>query len=267
MKIEPFLKILFNKFFLHQHPEAALRYFPVVSAIKKTKLQDAKILEVGSGSLGITPYLKKKIDAIDIDFSGPKTELVNKIKGSIEKLPFRKNQYDVVIAVDVLEHVDKNIRPQAILEILKVAKKLAVIVVPVGKLAEKQDPQLDQLWKRTFQTQNQFFYEHIKNGLPSIDEILVTIDKSLRKLNKNAKISSYPNLNLSIRNMLMRTWISKNRYVYYTYMKGYLLLLPILKLTNFGNCYRRVFVIEFLAPQELPLEMSMNNSEKSKGKV
>ncbi|MBI4243637.1 MAG: class I SAM-dependent methyltransferase [Planctomycetes bacterium] len=242
------LKKLFNKFFLNQHPEAALRYFPVVSAIKKAKLRDSKILEVGSGSLGITPYLKKSVDGVDIDFSGPRTDLVNRIKGSVEKLPFKKSQYDVVIAVDVLEHLHKNIRPLAISEILRVCRKLAIIVVPVGKLSETQDRQLDQLWKRIFRTQNQFLAEHVANGLPSIDEILVTIDKSARKLNKNAKVSSFPNLNLSVRNILMRTWISKNHYVYYTYMKGYLLLLPILRFANFGNCYRRVFVIE-LAPR------------------
>jgi len=267
MNVENFLKVSFDKFFKHQHPEAALRYLPVVSAIKKAKLQNSKILEVGSGSLGITPYLKKEIDAVDVDFSGPETNYVNKIDGSAEKLPFRKNQYDVVIAVDVLEHLSKNIRPHSIFEILRVARKLVVIVVPVGKLSGEQDKNLDNLWQKTFGTRNQFLYEHVKNGLPTVEEILVTVDKSLRKLGKKAKISSSPNLNLFVRYLLMKTWITRNRYIYYLYMKGYLLLVPILRLVNFGNCYRRIFVIEFLAPQKLPLEMSMNNSEKSRGKV
>src|SRR3989304_1300846 len=85
------IRNFFNKFYFRQHPEAALRYLPVVSAIKKGNLVNSKILEVGSGSLGITPYLKREIDAVDIDFSGPRTNLLNEIKGQADDLPFRKN--------------------------------------------------------------------------------------------------------------------------------------------------------------------------------
>ena len=47
------LKKISDKYFWGQHPEAALRYLPVVSEIKRAGLGDAKILEVGSGSLGM----------------------------------------------------------------------------------------------------------------------------------------------------------------------------------------------------------------------
>src|SRR3989338_1697820 len=77
MSIEKSLRIFFNRFFLHQHPETALRYLPIVSVMAKKGLKDSKLLEVGSGSLGITPYLKRPIDGIDVNFSGPQTELVN----------------------------------------------------------------------------------------------------------------------------------------------------------------------------------------------
>ena len=237
-------KKFFDRFFYRQHPETALRYLPVVSAIKKAKLIDSKILEIGSGSLGITPYLKRSIDGIDVDFSGPQTKLLNKIKGSAEKLPFHRNSYDVTIAVDILEHLEKDQRAKAIYEMLRIAKRLVVIVVPVGKLSEKQDRQLANYWQKIFQDKNQYFMEHLKNGLPQADEILVSIDKSLRQLDKKAQVTSFPSLNLFVRNILMRTWISKNKYLYYLYMKGYLLFLPILRLANFGNCYRRVFMIE-----------------------
>lgn len=239
------VKNLFDKFFWRQHPEAALRYAPVVKEIKRLKLQNSKILEIGPGSLGIIPYLKREIDGIDIDFSGPQTGLLNKIKGTAIDLPFRKNSYDVVISVDVLEHLTKSYRENAIYEILRVAKKLAIIVVPIGELSEKQDRNLQAYWQKIFKNKNQFLDEHVKNGLPSVDDILVTIDKSKRLLGKTAKVKSYPNLNLTIRNILMKTWISKNKFIYYFYMKGCLLLLPFLKIANFGNCYRRVFVIEF----------------------
>lgn len=245
MNLESRLKIFFEKFFWRQHPEAAIRYDHVVKEVKRLNLTDSKILEVGSGSLGVTPYLKKNIDGLDVDFSGPKSPYINKIKGSATKLPFRKNSYDVVISVDTMEHLDKADRPKAISEMMRVAKKLAIIVVPVGELSQNQDRELYDYWKKVFGEENQFLKEHVKNGLPEVEEILVSIDKFKRAFKKTARVKSYPNLNLSVRNILMKTWISKNKLNYYMYMKGYLFILPFLKNANWGNCYRRVFVIEF----------------------
>ncbi len=245
LNVKTTAKNFFDKFFWRQHPEAALRYAPVVEEIKRLKLADSKILEVGSGSLGITPYLKRQVDGVDVDFTGPQSEFINKIKGSATQLPQRKNSYDVVISVDTLEHIEKKDREKAIFEMLRVAKKLAIIVVPTGKLSENQDKAFNDHWKNIFKDENQFLKEHVQNGLPTTEEILMTLDKSKRTLVKNAKIKSYPNLNLKVRSILMRTWITKNHLMYYLYLKGYLLLLPLLKLANFGNCYRRIFVIEF----------------------
>lgn len=239
------LKKFFERFFWRQHPEATLRYLPVVAAIRRAGLTDAKILEVGSGSLGIIPYLKRPIDGVDVDFSGPSTSLLTKIKGNAESLPFRKNSYDVVICVDALEHLPSQNRQKAIYEILRVAKKLAIIVVPVGDFSQNQDKELEILWRKVFGWPNPFLSEHVKYGLPTQDQILVYIDKCRRLLKKDIKIKSWPLLNLQVRQLLMRTWISKNKLSYYLYLKGYLLLVPLLALANFGNCYRRIFVIEF----------------------
>ena len=235
----------FNKFFWRQHPDAALRYTPIVSELKKARLDKAKILEIGPGSLGIIPYLKREIDGIDVDFSGPQTKLLHKIKGTATNLPFKKNSYDATISVDILEHLAKEQRVEAISQQIKVTKKLALIIVPIGAMSQNQDKELNERFQKVFHTKNQFLTEHVTNGLPTTDEILVEIDKSLRNLKKEAKVRSYPNLNLKVRKILMMTWISNNKLIYYMYLKGFLLLLPILRLANFSQCYRRVFVIEF----------------------
>lgn len=256
------IKTFFDKFFAKQHPEAALRYAPVVREIKRLKLIDAKILEVGSGSLGIVPYLKREIDGLDVDFTGPKTPLLKRIRGKADNLPFRKNSYDVAISVDVLEHIPPQLREQAIYELIKVAAKLVVIVIPQGDEAEKQDKSLHETWNKTFQDKNQFLEEHVKYGLPKTEQVLVYIDKSLRQLNKKAKTTSYPNLNINVRYILMRTWISKSKFMYYLYLKGYLLLLPVLKYMNFGTTYRRVFVVE-VSPAEDSLRRQSRETDKA----
>lgn len=245
LNAEKNIRTFFNKYFYRQHPEAALRYLPVVSEIKKAKLEDSKILEIGSGSLGITPYFNKKIEGVDIEFSGPQTDQLVKIEGSAVNLQFRKNSQDVTISVDLIEHIPAAMREKAIFDMLKITKKLVIVVVPVGEESEKQDKELQAHWKKIFKDPNQFLDEHVQNGLPKTDEILVYIDRSLRKLGKNAKTTSYPNLNLKIRKLLMLSWITKNKFLYYFYLKGLLLFVPILRNANFGKTYRRVFVIEF----------------------
>lgn len=244
-RVKILTKKLFDKYFWRQHPEAALRYWPVVREIKKAKLENSKILEIGPGSLGIVPYLKGEIVGIDVDFSGPQTKSLNKIKGKATELPFRKNSYDATISVDVLEHIPPQLRETAILEMLRVTKRLAIIVIPTGEHSEEQDRQLHERWNKVFKTKNQFLEEHVKFGLPKNEEIFVYIDRSLRKLKKDAKTRSYPNLNIFIRKILMLTWITKNKYLYYLYLKGFLLFMPILKFANFEKTYRRVFVVEF----------------------
>lgn len=240
-KILSYLK----KYFWGQHPEAALRYIPVISEVKKSGLTNGTILEIGSGSLGITPYFKRKVDAVDVNFSGPKSPYVNKIKGKAWQLPFKKNSYDISISVDVLEHIPPSYREKSILEMLRVTKKLAVLVVPTSTDSEGQDKDLQKKWNKTFKIKNLYLEEHTKYGLPQADEILVMIDRSKRSLKKNLSVKSYPNLNLYVRKALMNLWITKNRYVYYLYLKGLLPLVPVLKYVNFGKTYRRVFVIEF----------------------
>lgn len=239
------LKNFFEKYFYQQDTETALRYYPVVAQIKKANLANSKILEIGSGSLGITPYIKKPIDALDVDFSGPKTTLVSRIRGLAEELPFGKNSYDVSIAVDLFEHLKPHRRQAAIDEMLRVTKKLSIIVIPTSEDSQKQDRLFHSVWTKTHNTKNQVLEQHLKYGLPKSNELLVFIDKSLRKLNKRATISSYPNLNLQVRFILMRTNYAKSVFLNYLYRKGYLLLLPILRLCNFGKTYRRVFVIKF----------------------
>lgn len=243
--IEKIFRRFFDKYYKHQHPDAALRYVPVVGELKKRNLLESKILEVGSGSLGITPYLKREIDGLDTDFSGPKSAYLNKIKGSILSFPLRKNSYEVVISTDTLEHLKKEDRPAAIAQMCKAASNLVIIVVPIGKIAENQDKALNNYFQKVMGRADQFLQEHVENGLPQTDEILVAIDKIARSLGKKSLVTSKPLLNLKVREILMRTWISKNRYIYYLYLKGYLLGLPLLKIANFGNCYRRMFVIEF----------------------
>ena len=149
------------------------------------------------------------------------------------------------LSVDVIEHIPPENREKSILEQLRVTIKLAIIVVPCGQNSEAQDKLLRDKWNSLFKEKNQFFEEHVKFGLPKTSSLANYVDNALAKLNRKAKVTIYPNLNLLVRSILMNTWITKNKIFYYLYLKGYLFFLPILKICNFGKAYRQVFVIEF----------------------
>src|SRR3989344_8357082 len=102
--------------YYRQHPETAIRYYPIVELLKKLKLDKSQILEVGSGSYGISPYLRKNITGVDMSFDEPEYPKLKQVIGSADMLPFKNNQFAVVILSDVLEHLPKKIREQSLME-------------------------------------------------------------------------------------------------------------------------------------------------------
>ena len=132
------------------HPQLYLRYAPIVDYLKKLKLTNPKILEVGSGSLGIGPYLKREFVGIDVDFSGPSWPAMTKISGSAENLPLKNKSADIVICTDTLEHIPPSLRQKVTIELLRVTKSDLILAFPSGKGAAQQDQELDQLYRHRF---------------------------------------------------------------------------------------------------------------------
>lgn len=94
-----------------------------------------KILDVGCGTGKNVEALSKIGDCWGIDTS-PEAILFCKkrgikkvIRGSIEKIPFPKRSFDIITALDVLEHVDDSRSLKEIYRILK-AKGIILITVP-----------------------------------------------------------------------------------------------------------------------------------------
>lgn len=231
--------LLRKHLFLRQHPDAALRYLPLVELLKNVNLQDSKILEVGSGSYGITPYLKKEVIGLDVAFDEPEFSLLRRISGTAVNLPFKDSQFDVVILSDVLEHMPKAKRKKALYESVRVAKRMVIISGPIGQKSLEQDKKLAAYSEKILGDKHKFFDEHLRFGLPAIDEI----DKYL---NENPKVKEVKvigeYLNLKVREILMKFFITKNKPLYYFYLKGLMLFIPILRYLNMRPCYRTLII-------------------------
>jgi len=114
-------------------------YFPVYVE-KMNKIEEimrkhkySKILDAGCGEGVLVEKYKKKgynIKGLDANYS---SELV--IKGDIKDIPFKDNEFDLVLCLDVLEHMNFSEHESAIKEIKRVVKKGGYIVFGLPNLA------------------------------------------------------------------------------------------------------------------------------------
>lgn len=226
----------FRDWFPHWSPDAALRYLPIVDDIRN---QDDinTILDVGSGSLGITPYLKKSVTGIDQDFTGPNSLFLHRVKGTALKLPLNDNSFDASICVDVLEHIPKKFRRRVINELIRVAKKRIYIVAPCEKHSEKEDRVIFEYIKGKNRVSDPFLSEHIKYGLPNEEEILSFIPKE-------NLVQIKPLTNLYLHRLILMAQFSGSRAGRFISSVIFVLLIPFFLNINFSPSYRKFFIIK-----------------------
>lgn len=222
------------------HPELALRYLPIVKAIKNAHC--TTVAEVGSGGLGVTPYLKQPVIGIDLSFQPPFHPKLTMIKGSGISIPLKNHSVDAVICSDMLEHVTPEKRQAVITQLFRVARKIVIIGVPVGDGAHQQDKLLDIEYQVIHGHRHHFLEEQTDYGVPTNKTMQAMIAKAAG--NTPATVTTIPNLNLRLRLFLMRGWISKNPLVNIFHRKLLLLALPILSaFAHKPPTYRQIFVI------------------------
>lgn len=220
------------------HPEVAIRYLPIVKKITQTfGRKKIRILEVGSGWLGIAPYLNQPITGLEEKKPDKLFKGLSFCQGSILKIPFNDNSFAVVICVDVLEHLKKQDRQKAITEVLRVAAKYLYLAVPCSLASLQQDKKLAKNFSYSF------LQEHLKNLLPEKADIMATLEKSARDLGKKITIDVQGNENLNWRWFLMKGFASHNWLVNIFFRKIMLLFLPLLFIVNRPPFYRQIFSV------------------------
>lgn len=241
MKLQDYIPLSLYRFW-RWHPEVALRYMPIAKTIKKYSASST-ILEVGSGSLGISPYLGRSITGVDHNFEGPKISYVHEVKGDATKLPFKDRSYDIVISVDMLEHMNTKDRIKAISEMVRVAGKLVVIGVPSGKEAEEHDKKMDSRYKWVFGHSYHFLDEQVGFGLPSKEDITNAIESALVTHKRSASVRIENNESINLRTVLMYGWMTKNPIVDIIFRKLLVLPVPLFQYCNWEPTYRKIFIV------------------------
>jgi hypothetical protein len=228
------------------HPSIALRYLPFVDTIR-TSGEHTTILEVGSAGIGIAPYIRRQVTGVDIIFEPPFHPLLKQIKGSALDIPFDNNSFDVVLSVDMFEHLKGHDRKKAIHEMMRVAKKKVLIGVPCGKQAHEQDEELDQYYVKHYGKRFHFFEEQVEFGLPEKEDIIEQIREAAQKEKKNIVLKVEGNENLKMHEWLMKGWMSPNLLTSIFFRKILLVAIPLLRRFNQTPTYRQLFYVDIIS--------------------
>lgn len=230
-------------FFSNWHPEVALRYLPVVREIRKSG-KKMSVLDVGSGGLGIAPYLKDEVTGCDIKFTPPFSPYLKKVIASAVKLPFEDDGFDVVISIDMLEHLTKDKREKAIKEMIRVGRRKIILAMPCGQPSIYQDRELSKYYQKNYGRKYEFLEEQLDLGLPEKEEItdIIKSEALRKKLKYTLKVAA--NENLKLRFFLMKPLLSRNLLINIFYRKILLFALPFLSKINREPAYRKIFIIE-----------------------
>ena len=133
-----------------------------------------KILNVGAGTGGTVPMLEKYGSVTNLELSKPAIQYMKKIgikdiiEGDATELEAKEGTYDVVIALDVLEHIDSE--SKALVEWKRVLKKDGLLLVTV--------PAYPSLWSEHDESLNHFR----RYTRPSARNALTVADYRIKKL-------------------------------------------------------------------------------------
>lgn len=164
-----------------------LRYAPVLSELDERP--PSSLLEVGSGSRGIAPYLTPAIPLTlcDVAFDDygsdrPAAPLAgtSRIVGSVLDLPFATASFDTVLALDLLEHLPSADRARALAELGRVAGRRLIVGCPTGQPALRADRWLARFIGRLGRPLPGWLTEHLCNGFPEPAELTALAERGGR---------------------------------------------------------------------------------------
>lgn len=114
---------------------------PVCWIIEKSA---QSILDVGCGQGFPMRMIKKRMEvkkSVGVDLFKPYIEIGKKLKihnqyiiSDVRKLKFTNRSFDVVLALQILEHLKKKDAWKVVEKIEKIAKKQIIIATPIGKM-------------------------------------------------------------------------------------------------------------------------------------
>jgi Methyltransferase domain len=222
----------------------AARYYPVLRTLKRHNLlESGSILEIGSGPFGIGTFRKVPFTGCDLAFPQQPVWPMTPMVASAAELPVKNKSYDVVLALDVLEHVPPDLREKVILEALRVARRLVIFGFPCGTPAHDSDRALRETYLSRNISVPVWLDEHMLAEFP---------DPSLFHHLSGWKVAQFGNESIRFHSWMMR---QEMRGLFVRATRGLMRFAPwiverSLRRMDGAPCYRQVFVLSPVDPRQ-----------------
>lgn len=147
----------------------------MISTIKeRMKVDKIRILEVGANAQKtLSKFINDEIYFTDIqNIEELESDDHFFVADATNLEGIEDNNYDIVVASDVYEHVPKQYREAFISEIYRVSKYGVIICFPIGnKVTEEAEKAVNDRNIQLFGVNHRWLIEHIENGLPTLKDV------------------------------------------------------------------------------------------------
>ena len=144
-----------------------------------------KILEVGANEhKNLEKFLPNdKIFYLDTHLSERLKNDPAYILGDATQMHFKDNEFDIVIALDVFEHIPKERRELFLREIDRVSSNLYIIAGPFySDAVSEAELRVNAEYKCIFGKNHPWLIEHIENQLPNLEQTISILKNMDRKI-------------------------------------------------------------------------------------
>ncbi len=167
--------------------DPAWRYAAVLDELRDVWRDDLEIAEIGSGSAGVTEFLDHPVTGVDSAFERT-AQLANdrlrRVEGTATDLPFEDASFDVVLCLEMVEHLPADQREPAFKEMLRVLRPGGRLVAtfPAGATAARLDAWLNSAYRRRHGRDHPWAVEHLEHGVPEARDVAAVLAPLVRSL-------------------------------------------------------------------------------------
>jgi len=218
--------------------DGIMRHFALIDEMKSSSFKS--VLDIGGLPQSHKNFFPKVRFTI-LNLTSPKKYKDNKfVKGSVLKIPFKNNTFDLIVSSDMMEHILRKNRKKAIDEIIRVSSKKIILVFPCGKKSQSSE-KIVLFVGKFFGRKMRWLSEHKECGLPMISEIeqIINSNKKVKSLEVKQNFNICLWLLFSLISPMFRIALKNvNRTKLYKNWNWFF------KLFSFGTGYRGVFIID-----------------------
>lgn len=239
---------------IRSQPHQYIRYQPVLEHLRAgaEKGRAASVLEVGSGSLGVTRFWPHPVTGVDLCFDGADLGHLQQCNCSAAALPFPDGSFETVLSVDMLEHLEPAVREAAVREMVRVCRGTLLIGVPCAP-----DAQAAERWgvarcrqaaasagsearRAEIERRGAFLHEHEAYGLPTEAHMVDLITRSSTSV---GTIEVTGNESVRAWKFLLHSLVPFRPGLVPLVRGSSLVVLPLLVRDRSGGFYRRFFTV------------------------